>query len=102
MVQLLLKAHAGVNAADHEGWTALHSAACHGHLDVMQVLLDAHADINLVDVLAEQNALNHAAANGQMQAVQLLLAASQGQPKRWWMQLGSLKAVVTQSSQLLS
>jgi hypothetical protein len=38
MVQLLLDRGAAVNAANHEGGTALHDAVRRGHADIVQVL----------------------------------------------------------------
>jgi ankyrin repeat protein len=74
VVQLLLDAHAIVNAATDEGWTALHGATSKGHTAVAQLLLDAHAEVNA----AAHNgctALHEAGHKGHAAVVQLLLDA---------------------------
>jgi len=38
-----------VNALGDEGWTALHSAALRGNIDVVKFLLDNNADVNAKD-----------------------------------------------------
>lgn len=46
-VRLLVEAGADVNARQHGGYTALHSAAQHGALDIVDLLLDHGADPDL-------------------------------------------------------
>jgi uncharacterized protein len=48
MVQTLLSVGANVNfGKDFEDWTALHYAASGGHLEVVRLLVDAGADVNV-------------------------------------------------------
>jgi ankyrin repeat protein len=75
VVQLLLDAHADVDAVAHT-CTALHTAAGKGYTGVVQLLLTAQADINAADILG-RTALFLAATDGHTGVVQLLLAASQ-------------------------
>lgn len=48
-IKELLDAGAAVNASDYDGRTALHLAACEGHLPVAELLLQRGADVNPVD-----------------------------------------------------
>jgi ankyrin repeat protein len=73
-VQLLLEAHAPVDAADTSGRTALHEAAKHGHAAVAQPLLSAHATVDAADANG-CTALHEAAGVGNSTIVQLLLDA---------------------------
>lgn len=45
----LLQGGLSVDAADFDDRTALHLAACEGHVDVVQFLIDKRADVNCVD-----------------------------------------------------
>jgi protein AFG1 len=47
-VQILLSAGASAQAADAEGYTALHWAVLNGHFAVVQLLLIAHAAVDAV------------------------------------------------------
>jgi ankyrin repeat protein len=47
-VQLLLRAHATVDAASDHSGTALHCAAEQGHMAVVQLLLEAGAAVEAV------------------------------------------------------
>ena len=57
---------------DKHGWTPLHSAAFHGHKDVVQLLLDRGSDPNKANV-GGQTPLHYAAMKGHKDVVQLLL-----------------------------
>ena len=46
-IQALVEAGVLVNAADSNGWTALHAAARHGIVEVVQTLVAAGADVNI-------------------------------------------------------
>ena len=47
VMRSLIKAGANVSgAAEHDHWTPLHKAAEMGHLDLVQQLIDAGADVN--------------------------------------------------------
>jgi hypothetical protein len=48
LVRQALRAGAGVNQANEEGLTALHSAACNGHAAIVSLLLSCGADVNAV------------------------------------------------------
>jgi ankyrin repeat protein len=52
VVLLLLVAAAAVDAADLQGFTALHIAAQNGHVAVVQHLLGAHAAVEPTNVRA--------------------------------------------------
>jgi ankyrin repeat protein len=44
-VKLLLSRKAAVDAADLEGWTALHHASANGHLEIVEMLLERGANV---------------------------------------------------------
>jgi ankyrin repeat protein len=71
LARLLIARGADVNKP---GWAPLHYAATHGHLDVMQLLLDEHAYID-AESPNGSTPLMMAAHYGTPQAVQLLLDA---------------------------
>jgi ankyrin repeat protein len=45
VVELLLRAGAGANVCDSEGYTPLHEAALYGHAHVVAVLLEHKAEV---------------------------------------------------------
>eukprot|EP00184_Porphyridium_aerugineum_P007032 CAMPEP_0184697718 /NCGR_PEP_ID=MMETSP0313-20130426/4591_1 /TAXON_ID=2792 /ORGANISM="Porphyridium aerugineum, Strain SAG 1380-2" /LENGTH=629 /DNA_ID=CAMNT_0027156551 /DNA_START=358 /DNA_END=2247 /DNA_ORIENTATION=+ len=69
---LLENTNANVNSKNQYGQTALIEAACNGHGEVMQVLLDHGASINERDNDGDA-ALHYAAKWGEAKAVQVLL-----------------------------
>jgi hypothetical protein len=46
-VRLLPKNGSNLNAQDITGWTALHNAASHGHFDVVKLLFESGADLDV-------------------------------------------------------
>jgi hypothetical protein len=73
VMKLLLEAHANPNARD-EGETALMHASFYGYEDAVKLLIQYHADVNLVDHKG-RTALMHAASGEYVDAIPLLLAA---------------------------
>src|SRR5258706_371172 len=71
----LVAAKANVNAGDQAHGTALREAAAGGHLDVVQSLIAAGADLNLSDDIDGYTPLMSASANGNAAIVRALLAA---------------------------
>ncbi|CAN5737249.1 ankyrin repeat domain-containing protein [soil metagenome] len=71
MAQKLISRDADVNKT---GWTPLHYAATHGHLDVMRLLLDNYAYID-AESPNKTTPLMMAASYGTPEAVKLLLEA---------------------------
>jgi len=73
VVQTMLKAGENVDAQDPKfNSTALILAAQQGHVDIVRLLLDNHADINAMTKHG-QTALSQAAYNGHMDVVKLLI-----------------------------
>lgn len=60
-------------ALDNPGWTALTTAASHGHTAYVELLLDAGADIEIKDPWDGRTALMAASLNGHSEAIRLLL-----------------------------
>jgi len=46
-VQKLIKDGVDVNTIDKAGWTALHFASARGHIDVIKVLINNRANLNI-------------------------------------------------------
>jgi Zn-dependent protease with chaperone function len=72
-VQSLLDAGANPNAADEEGWTALMWASQFNETVIGGALIDAGADLNLVEMSYEETALTVALYNSSLEMVALLL-----------------------------
>nr|KAF6449678.1 BRCA1 associated RING domain 1 [Molossus molossus] len=72
-VAYLLENGSDPNVKDHAGWTPLHEACSHGHLEVVELLLQHKA---LVNTPGYQNdsPLHDAARNGHVDVVRLLLS----------------------------
>ena len=70
-VRELLNNGYDVNTLDRFGDTALSEAAAHGYIDIVQMLLDAGADLNL----GNETPLYIAARNGHINIVQALIDA---------------------------
>jgi len=75
VIQLLLERGAQVNATDNDGWTALLSAAAHGRLESMQVLVRAGADVNRANTTSRYTPLMACARSGHLECARLLTAS---------------------------
>lgn len=64
-----------VNQPGDQGMFPIHAAANHGHSKVIQVLLQAGADVNTPHEKVRATPLQYAAASGHLEAVRTLLAA---------------------------
>jgi ankyrin repeat protein len=69
-----MTAQADVNAANADGWTALHQGAWSGNTAVVQLLLSAHAAVNAACVHGT-TALHPPAHHGHIAVIQILLDA---------------------------
>ncbi|MCO5575128.1 hypothetical protein L7F22_028925 [Adiantum nelumboides] len=65
--------HSIVNVGDEEGWTALHSAVSSGHLSIVEILLQAGADVSSV-TNGGRTALHYAASKGRLKLAEVLIA----------------------------
>ena len=74
-VRALLAEGARVNAPRGDGMTALHWAAVHGNGEVVQMLLDAGADIEVATRLGAHRPLHVAGREGHGEVVHMLLVA---------------------------
>jgi hypothetical protein len=72
-VESLLNQKADANAKTFDGMTAMHFAAMSGQTNIMQLLFDHQAKVNVTTINAGWTPLHFAAECGQKDAVQLLL-----------------------------
>ena len=72
-VRTLLRQGADVNAAQGDGMTALHWAAEHGSVDLIEVLVYAGAHMEATTRLGDYRPLHLAARSGHVEAVRVLL-----------------------------
>jgi hypothetical protein len=96
----LARVRGGVNAADDEGFTALHQAAQEGHADIVQYLLDNGADIDLTDNDGA-TARDLAENNDHQDVVELLENRALLKDIVEWSLLGSSKLVHIEASLVL-
>jgi hypothetical protein len=75
MARLLLERGANVNATDDDGSTALMFAAANNNVDMLRVLIDAGADLNVKNTRYHSTALERAIGAEHEEAVELLRAA---------------------------
>ena len=79
LVELLLKAGANANLQDDTGFTPLNTAAEHGHIEVMRLLLAHGADPNLAcpsdqaSTVNGQAPIHSAAIRGDVEMLRLLV-----------------------------
>src|SRR5579859_1674410 len=73
-VKALLDAGADPNKRDRLGATALHDAAWNGYREIVELLLDHHADVNARHLEAGSTPLHYAVIKGHLDIVSLLLA----------------------------
>ncbi len=72
----LLEAGAKVDARDKDGYTPIMLAARDGRIEVVQVLIAHHADIDAKDTSTQRTALDIAVANGQEDIASILHMAA--------------------------
>ena len=63
-----------VNHCDSSNYTALHRAVDEGHTDVVQILIDAGADINTMNIYGN-SPLHSASRSGELEVVKMLVRA---------------------------
>jgi ankyrin repeat protein len=63
-----------VNAKKEDGWTPLHLAVIHGHLDIVKVLLAMEVLMSMQRKRMVQTPLHLAASHGHLEIVKALLA----------------------------
>ncbi|KAL8104599.1 hypothetical protein AgCh_028717 [Apium graveolens] len=63
----------GINSADEEGWVPLHSAASSGNVEIVELLLNRGADVNLKNN-GGRTALHYAASKGWLKIAQILIS----------------------------
>ncbi len=73
-IQDLLIVGCPIDAKDSAGWTALHYAACDGHLDVVKFLISIGSDVNARNKWGNR-ALYWAAMYGHLGVVKFLISA---------------------------
>jgi ankyrin repeat protein len=69
-----------INVCNSDGFTPLHIASMHGHVDMMRLLLDAGAGINVVTRTKGMTPLHLACQNQWIQAAKLLLESGDCNP----------------------
>ena len=74
-LQALLRGATHANEADAHGRTALLMATMMGHIDAVQILLAANANVHTVEATGSQSSLLCAAMNGNVAIMRLLLDA---------------------------
>ncbi len=74
IVRALLAQGADLNIPNSDGYTALMLASGGGHLDVVITLIDAGADVNIIDSAHRDTALMLASGGGHLDVVSALLA----------------------------
>lgn len=67
------KSHLGINSCNSNGETALHIACENGHTEIVQLLLDAGANVNVINKSEGQTPLHLACLNNQTKVIKLLL-----------------------------
>ena len=75
MIRLLLQHEAELNLQDNRGWSAMMTAANMGHSEVVQILIEAGANVHLV-ARDGQTAANLASAGDHQDIMELLNAVS--------------------------
>ncbi|RWS09333.1 ankyrin repeat and SAM domain-containing protein 3-like protein, partial [Dinothrombium tinctorium] len=74
LVQQLLRAsNCNPNLTNTSGWTSLMYAAHYGHYNVIRMLIDHNADVNLQEWVNGKTALMLAASNGHTRCVEVLI-----------------------------
>lgn len=67
------KAETGINSCNERGESALHIASAMGHVDIVQLLLDAGANVNLQTIYEKKTPLHLACTNDHVRVVRMLL-----------------------------
>ncbi|WP_250294742.1 ankyrin repeat domain-containing protein [Wolbachia endosymbiont of Oedothorax gibbosus] len=73
-VSALIAGGANVNIADEYGYTPLHVAVMHGHIDVVNILMASKANVDAMDKTYKYTPLYWAARNGYIEIVKVLIA----------------------------
>ncbi|KAM0013940.1 putative ankyrin repeat-containing domain-containing protein [Helianthus debilis subsp. tardiflorus] len=63
----------GINSVDEKGWAPMYSAASSGNVEIVNILLDIGADINLKND-GDRTALYYAASKGWVKVAEILLS----------------------------